>query len=55
MCIRDRLTIEQLTNKYDNNYLKDYLIKDFQGVYCLNQEVIDKQSGIIKEVITQLT
>ena len=50
-----RLTKEQLTNKYDQNYLKDYLIKDYYGVYCLNKEVIDKQSGIIKEVVTQLT
>jgi len=50
-----RLTKEQLINKYDPNYLKDYLIKDYYGVYCLNQEVIDKQSGIIKEVVTQLT
>ena len=50
-----RLTLKQLTCNYDKNYLKDYLIKDYQGVYCLNQEVIDKQSGIIKEVITQLT
>ncbi len=50
-----RLTKEQLTVKYDLNYLKDYLIKDFYGVYCLNQEVVDKQSGIIKEVVTQLT
>ena len=50
-----RLTMEQLTTYYNNDYLKDYLIKDFQGVYCLNQEVIDKQRGIIKEVITQLT
>ena len=50
-----RLTFEQLTYNFDKNYLKDYLIKDYEGVYCLNQEVIDKQSGIIKEVITQLT
>ena len=50
-----RLTIEQLTYDYNIDYLKDYLIKDYEGVYCLNQEVIDKQSGIIKEVITQLT
>ena len=50
-----RLTMEQLTYIFDKDYLKDYLIKDYQGVYCLNQEVIDKQSGIIKEVITQLT
>ena len=50
-----RLTKEQLTNIFKKDYLKDYLIKDYNGVYCLNQEVIDKQSGIIKEVITQLT
>ena len=50
-----RLTKEQLINKYYQNYLKDYLIKDYYGVYCLNQEVIGKQSGIIKEVVTQLT
>ena len=50
-----RLTMEQLTYIFDKDYLKDYLIKDYQGVFCLNQEVIDKQSGIIKEVITQLT
>ena len=50
-----RLTKEQLTCKYNTNYLKDFLIKDYYGVYCLNQEVVDKQSGIIKEVITQLT
>ena len=50
-----RLTKEQLTNKYDKDYLKGFLIKDYNGVYCLNQEVVDKQSGIIKEVITQLT
>ena len=49
-----RLTKEQLTNIFPKDYLKDYLIKDYYGVYCLNQEVIDRQSGIIKEVITQL-
>ena len=50
-----RLTKEQLINKFDKDYLKGFLIKDYNGVYCLNQEVVDKQSGIIKEVITQLT
>ncbi len=50
-----RLTKEQLFFKYDQNYLKEFLIKDYYGVYCLNQEVVDKQSGIIKEVIKQLT
>jgi hypothetical protein len=50
-----RLTQDQLLVKYDQNYLKDFLIKDYYGIYCLNQEVVDKQSGIIKEVISQLT
>ena len=50
-----RLTKEQLLCKYGQNYLKEFLIKDYYGVYCLNQEVVDKQSGIIKEVIKQLT
>ena len=50
-----RLTKEQLTNIFKKDYLKDYLIKDYYGVYCLNQEVVDKQSGIIKVVLTQLT
>ena len=50
-----RLTKEQLTNIFKKDYLKDYLIKDYYGVYCLNQEVVDKQSGIIKEVLSQLT
>ena len=50
-----RLTKEQLTNIFKKDYLKDYLIKDYYGVYCINQEVVDKQSGIIKEVLTQLT
>ena len=38
-----RLTQEQLLYNYDINYLKDYLIRDYQGVYCLNQEVIDNK------------
>ena len=50
-----RLTQDQLFFKYDQDYLKDFLIKDYYGIYCLNQEIVDKQSGIIKEVITQLT
>ena len=50
-----RLTKEQLIHILKKDYLKDYLIKDYYGVYCLNQEVVDKQSGIIKEVITQLS
>ena len=50
-----RLTLEQLTYNYNFDYLKEFLIKDYEGVYCINQEKLDKQSGIIKEVITRLT
>ena len=50
-----RLTKEQLIFKYNPDYLKDFLIKDYYGVYCLNQEIVDKQSGVIKDLIVQLT
>ena len=50
-----RLTKEHLTFKYNPDYLKDFLIKDYYGVYCLNQEIVDKQSGVIKDLIVQLT
>ena len=50
-----RLTKEQLTTKYNPDYLKDFLIKDYYGVYCLNQEIVDRQGGVIKDLIIQLT
>ena len=50
-----RLDYSQLISKITSDYLKQFLIQDFYGLYCLNQEVIDKQSGLIKEVVKQLT
>ena len=50
-----RLTKDQLTYKYNPNYLKDFLIKDNLGVFCLNQEIVNRQSGVIKSLIVQLT
>ena len=50
-----RLNKEQLTFKYNKDYLKDFLINDYYGVYCLKQEIVDKQSGVIKDVIVDLT
>ena len=50
-----RLTKDQLTFKYNPDYLKEFLIKDYYGVYCLNQEIVDRQSGVIKDLIIQLT
>ena len=50
-----RLTKEQLIFKYKPDYLKEFLIKDYYGVYCLNQEIVDRQSGVLKDLIIQLT
>ena len=50
-----RLNYNQLISKITGDYLKQFLVKDYYGLYCLNQEVIDKQSGLIKEVVKQLT
>ena len=50
-----RLSYEQLICKFSDKFLSGFTIKDNYGVYCLNKEIVEKQSGIIKEVITQLT
>ena len=50
-----RLTKEQLTFNYNPDYLKEFIIKDYYGIYCLNQEIVDRQSGVIKDLIIQLT
>ena len=50
-----RLIKEQLIFKYQPDYLKEFLINDYYGVYCLNQEIVDRQSGVIKDLIIQLT
>ena len=50
-----RLKYEQLICKFETQFLKGYTIRDNAGVYCLKKDVVEKQSGIIKEVITQLS
>ncbi len=50
-----RLTLDQLTCEFETQFLKGFTIRDNSGVYCLKKDVVEKQSGIIKEVITQLT
>ena len=50
-----RLKYSQLITKFDENFLKGFIVKDMSGVFCLKSDVVEKQSGIIKEVITQLT
>ena len=50
-----RLKYEQLINEFETQFLKGYTIRDNSGVYCLKKDIAEKQGGIIKEVITQLT
>ena len=49
------LPYESLIQKFKEDYLSEYLIKDKEGIFSTNQEVIKKQSGIIKDIITQMT
>ena len=50
-----RLSYEQLISKFSDNFLNGYTIKDNSGVYCLKKDIVEKQSGIIKDVISALT
>ena len=49
------LTYKQLICKFSDTFLSGFTIKDNYGVYCLKKDIVEKQSGIIKEVITALT
>ena len=44
----------QLIQKFKDDYMSEYLIKDKEGIFSTNQEVIKKQSGIIKDIIQLL-
>ena len=49
------LPYELLIQKFKDDYMSEYLIKDKEGIFSTNQEVIKKQSGIIKDIIQQMT
>ena len=49
------LSYEQLICKFGDQFLSGFTIKDNSGVYCLKKDIVEKQSGIIKEVISALT
>ena len=49
-----RLTLDQCTFKFSNKFLEGYQIRD-AGVFCLKKDIVEKQSGIIKDVVVQLT
>ena len=50
-----RLKYNQLICAFDEKFLDGFLIKDETGVYCLRKDIVEKQGGIIKEVIIQLS
>ena len=49
-----RLNYEQLICKFSDKFLSGFAIRD-TGIYCLKKDIVEKQSGIIKEVIAALT
>lgn len=49
-----QLPYEKLITKFSKNFLEGYLIKDNAGIFSTDKEVVQKQSGLIKDVITQL-
>ena len=49
-----RLNYEQLICKFSDKFLSGFQIRD-SGIYCLKKDIVEKQSGIIKEVIVKLT
>ena len=48
------LTYDQLICKFSDKFLNGFAIRD-NGIYCLKKDIVEKQSGIIKEVIAALT
>lgn len=47
------LTYDQLITKFSSNYMEGYVIKDKEGVYSTNKDIVKKQSGLFKEIINQ--
>ncbi len=39
-----RLSYEQLICKFSDQFLSGFTIKDNYGVYCLNKDIVEKQS-----------
>ena len=49
-----RLNLNQITCKFPKNFLEGYEVKDKSGIYCNDEEVIKKQSGVLKDIFTQV-
>jgi hypothetical protein len=48
------LKYEDLINLYPTNFLEGYYVKDMEGVYCKNEEIVKRQSGVISEMAKQV-
>jgi hypothetical protein len=49
------LPYDKLITKFSKDFLEGYEVRDKDGIYCINKEIVEKQSGLLKEVIVQLT
>lgn len=48
------LPYEYLITKFPENILEGFVVKDSTGIYSTDKEVVEKQSGLIKDVLGQL-
>ena len=46
---------EQVINIFKSDFMSEYLIKDKEGLYCTNKEIVAKQSGLLKDMISQMS
>jgi hypothetical protein len=49
------LKYEQVINIFKKDFMSEYLVKDKEGLYCTNKDVVAKQSGLIKDIISQMS
>ena len=47
------LSYEQLITKFTENYMEGYVIKDKEGVFSTNKDIVKKQAGLFKEIVNQ--
>jgi hypothetical protein len=48
------LELDEIINYYASGFLEGFAIKDNEGVFCKNEEIVKKQSGIITDLAKQL-
>ena len=48
------LLFEDLINNYSKTFLEGFYVKDNEGVFCKNEEIMKRQSGIISDMAKQI-